>query len=217
SPRSGLVRSRRTSILEASCRRRPSAIGGPSTRRSAALRPTSSLRMTPFYQSSLTAHQSSRNHHHLAELLTAGQIFVRGAGLPQRKGAVHHWLQFAGKDVLEYLVQLAHCAHVGAQQRELAREQEAQIEVAFRASGRSASNQRAAEFQRLQALLPGGLPDVLEVDVHSAFVGDAPHLVANFLLVMVDGVVGAKPARLLELALIARGGNDFRREHLANL
>src|SRR5208337_2553006 len=108
----------------------------------------------------------------------------------------------AVKDELQRIVQLAHTAHVSAEERKLPREQEAQIKTDVRSRGRAASHNRPARLERLHALLPSRYAHVLDNDVHAFFVGNPADFLRNLLLIVVDAVVRAQSCGFFELLLI---------------
>ena len=67
--------------------------------------------------------------------------------------------------------QLGEAAHVGAEQRELAREQVPQIDRRGVPGRRAARHQAAAGRERADAAIPGRLADVLDDDVGAAAAG----------------------------------------------
>src|SRR5215831_222539 len=67
--------------------------------------------------------------------------------------------------------QLRESAHVGAEDRQLAREEVLQVERAGGAGGHAARDQPSAVGQRAHAAIPGRLADVLDDDVGAAAAG----------------------------------------------
>src|SRR5215831_4302140 len=135
----------------------------------------------------------------------------------QRKAAVHHRFQLAGEDVLHHLMEFALRAHERSQERKLAGKEETQIERGFRTGGGAAGHDLASRLDRLHAFDPCGLAHMLKNNVTHGLVGESFHLFGDFLLVVVDGEVGAEFAALVHLALVARGGDGNSAEHLAEL
>jgi hypothetical protein len=61
--------------------------------------------------------QPLRNQHNLSEHGALFHVFMSGAGVFERKGAVYDRLQFPAEDVFQHFVQLAHRAHIRAEDR----------------------------------------------------------------------------------------------------
>src|SRR5215472_9993160 len=131
-------------------------------------------------------------------------------GLTQRIALIDYRLQLAREDMLHHLMKLALRTHERTQERKLAREEEAEVEGGLRPGGGAAGYDLAAWLQRFHALLPGGLPDVLEDDIAHTPVGKIPHFLGNLLLVMVDDVIGPQLTALVELVFVAGGGDAGR-------
>src|SRR5712692_5165115 len=114
-------------------------------------------------------------------------------------------------------MQLAHGSHVGAKYGKLARVDEAQVDSDIRAGGRAAGHDYSSRLERLHTLLPGGGADVLDHDVHAFFVGNLVHFIGDFLLVVIDAVVSAQCAALLQLVFISSRSNHAGVKQLGNL
>src|SRR5260370_19913946 len=82
---------------------------------------------------------------------------------------------------------------------------------------RAASDERAAGFERPDTFLPGGWSNVLDDDVDTFEVSNLADFLRNLLLVVVDNEIGAEFAGALHFALVARGRNYARVEHLCDL
>jgi hypothetical protein len=89
-------------------------------------------------------------------------------------------------------VEFGHGSHVGAEHGELAGEEVVEVEFGVGAGGCAAGDQGAGGFEGFEAFVPGGGADVFEHDVTSLFVGDLADFFGDFLLVVVDDVVGAE-------------------------
>src|SRR2546430_10567603 len=69
----------------------------------------------------------------------------------------------------------------------------------------------------IYAVFPAGRADVLKHHVHATFVGDAAHLVANFLCFVIDEVVGTEFSCFGELFLGTSSGDDAGTKELRDL
>ena len=114
-------------------------------------------------------------------------------------------------------MQFAFHSHVGAEQRKLAAEEEAEIEFGVVAGGAAAGDQTAGEREAGEAVVPGGGADVLEDDVDAALVGDAANFVANFLRFVIDHVIGAELECFFELCVGTGGCDDAGAEEFRDL
>ena len=85
-------------------------------------------------------------------------------GALEKHHAVNHRLQQSAFEKLEHGIKLRLAPHEGTQNRELPREQIADIELPLEAGCRATGDQPAAGFEAEYALLPSGLADVLEHD-----------------------------------------------------
>ncbi len=108
-------------------------------------------------------------------------------------------------------------AHVGAENGELAAEEEAQIDLGVVAGGGSAGDQAAAACEAGYAVVPGGHAHVFEDYVHSALPCQAADFVLNFLRFVIDYFVRAEFEGLGELGVVAAGGDDAAAEHFCDL
>ena len=114
-----------------------------------------------------------------------------GADFAEGEDSIDYGLEASGEDVAKDFVQLAHGPHVGAEQRELAREQMAEVDADNGAGGGSACHESAGVLEGLEAFVPCGGADVLDYDIHAFFIRDLADFVGDFLSVVVDAVIGA--------------------------
>src|SRR5207248_8145385 len=121
-----------------------------------------------------------------AKLRAGLEISVSGGGFREREDAVHNRFQFACRDELHYCVELGLRTHVGAEERKLAAEEEAQIYLGIVARGGSAGDQAAGRREARETVFPCGGADVFEDDINAALISDAADFVANFLGFVMD-------------------------------
>src|SRR5215469_3948795 len=155
--------------------------------------------------------------HNLPEHLAFFHVLVGGAGVFQRKGAVDHWSQASSKNVSQDFVQLAHGTHIGAENRELSRIDEAQLDSDVRAGRRAASHERSGRLERFQAFFPGRGADVFDNNVHAFLVCDLLNFSGNCLLVMIDSVIRTEGAGFLQFLFVSGGGDYAGLKELRNL
>ncbi len=120
-------------------------------------------------------------------------------GFHQRKNAIDDGPQPLFAHEIQNRVQLGAAAHVRTEQRQLAREEITQIELRGKTGGGAAGHETAAGRKAQDALLPSGGADVLEDDVHAALVRQAPDFFRNLLLRVIDDLIGAELACLVQL------------------
>src|SRR6516165_8776471 len=101
----------------------------------------------------LESRSDSRIHDHLAEHLAPFQIFMSGADFAEREGMIDDRLEASGKDVPQYFMQFAHCAHVGTKHAKLTCEHMPQINSDAGAGRRAARDQSARSFETLHAFI----------------------------------------------------------------
>src|SRR5258708_40139860 len=104
-------------------------------------------------------------------------------------------------------MKFAHGPHERAQKRKLTGKEEPDIKTGFRPGGSAASHQTSAGLERLHAFRPGGFANVFKNNVAHSFVGDLLYFFGKFLLKVINDVVGAEFARLIQLTPIAGGGS----------
>src|SRR5579864_3725795 len=92
-----------------------------------------------------------------------------------------------------------------------------QIDTDVWTGGRAAGHKRAAALQALHALIPGSRADVLDDDIDAFLIGDLADLFRDFLLVVVDPLVRAEDASLLQFAFVSGSRNNTALEHLGDL
>src|SRR5260370_14301915 len=123
-----------------------------------------------------------------AELGAGVEVGVGGGGLGEREDAVDNRLEAACGDELHHRLELGLRAHVGAEQRELAAEEEAQVDPGVEAGGGAAGYEPAARSGTSDAFVPDGSADMLGNAVHTAWVGDADDCFDNLpAFVRVEG------------------------------
>ena len=96
------------------------------------------------------------------------------------------------------------CPCRSPKKRQLAAEQEAEVDFGIVARRGAASYQAAGWGQAGETLVPGGGAYVFENDVDSAFPRDAADFIANLLGFVINDVVGAEIAGFGELFVRAR-------------
>ena len=94
----------------------------------------------------------------------------------ERHHAVNHRLQQSALEKLEHGIKLRLAPHERTQNRELPREEIADIDFSLEAGRRAAGDQPPPGLEAEHALLPRSLPDVLEDDIHAAATGESFHL-----------------------------------------
>src|SRR5258708_5170738 len=127
-------------------------------------------------------------HHedNFAELFAGFEVLVCETALGERESAIDNRLQPAGGDEFEYRGEFGLGAHVGAEDGELAAEEEAQIDFAVVASGGSAGDQATAAGEAGYAVVPRGGSDVLEDYIHAALPCQAADFAFAFFRFCVD-------------------------------
>src|ERR1700676_3726698 len=131
------------------------------------------------------------NEHYFAEHLAGFHVFVGRASISQRERAVHDRFYATRKYMAQDVMQLTQRAHIRAKEVELARKQKAQVGRGIVPGGRAAGDNRPSRLERFHAFLPGSGTDMLDHNVHAFFVGDLPHFLRDFLLIMIDAVIRA--------------------------
>src|SRR6266571_3348611 len=169
------------------------------------------------FASSRRSGKASDAKHNFAKLRAGFEIGVGGSGFRQGENAIDDGFEAAGRDEFHYRVQLGLGAHVRAEERKLAAEQEAEIKLGI-VAGRCAARDQAASWSEAgEALFPSSRADVLEDDVDAALASDAANFLADFLRFVVDHVIGAKLPGFLELFVAAGRGDDARAEEFGDL
>lgn len=115
-----------------------------------------------------------------------------GGGFGEGEDAVDHRLEAAEGDEFHHRVELGLGTHVGAEERELAAEEEAEVELGVVAGGDTAGDEAAAGSEAGDAVVPGSNADVFKDDVNAALAGEAADFVADFLRLVVDEMAGAE-------------------------
>jgi hypothetical protein len=145
------------------------------------------------------------------------EIGVGGDGFCERENAIDNGLEAARGDKLQDREELGFGAHVGAEERKLAAEEEAQVDFGVEAGRCAAGDEAAAGSETRDAVVPRRGANVLKDDADAAFVRDAADFVANFLRFVIDEVVGAQLFGFLELFIGAGGGDDARAKKFRDL
>src|SRR5450432_82677 len=153
----------------------------------------------------------------LAEMLPVFEALVGGADFGERKNRIDHGLQLAAEDELQDAVQFAHGAHERAQQAPLFAEEVAQVDGGVETGGGATSGQATGGGEGFQALLPGGLANVLDHDIDAAPGGDFFDLAGDVLAVVIDGIIGAQGAGFRQFGLAAGSGDDAALEKPGDL
>src|SRR5216683_470720 len=161
--------------------------------------------------------KASDTKHNFAKLRAGFKIGVSGSGFRQGEDAIDNGLEAAGGDEFHYRVQFGLGAHVRAEERKLAAEQEAEIKLGIVAGRCPARDQTASWSETGEALFPGSRADVFENDVDAALASDAANFLADFLRFVVDHVIGAKLLGFLELFVAPGRGDDARAEEFGDL
>src|SRR4029077_722863 len=108
-------------------------------------------------------------------------------------------------------------AHVGAEKRKLAAEEEAQVQFRIETGCGTAGNKPAAGREAGKTVIPCGGPDVFEDHVDAALVGDAADFLADFLGLVIDEMVGAELLGFLKFFVAAGSGDDASAEEFGDL
>jgi len=120
-------------------------------------------------------------------------------------------------DEFEESAEFVLVAHVGAHDRELAREEKAEVELGVVPGGGAAGDEAATVRKAFYAVIPGGRADVLEYDVHAMIVGQAADFLGDWHDPVVNHFVGANLLGFLELFVAARSGNHMSAEKFCDL
>ena len=152
-----------------------------------------------------------------AELRTGFEISVGSDSFGERKYAVNDRPKVAGGNKFHHGVQLGLGAHVGAEERKLAAEKKAEINLGVVAGRSPASDQAASSGQASEAVVPSGRANVFEDNIYTALIGDAVHFIADFLRFVVDKMVGAELLCFLHFFVGARSGKYSRAEKFCDL
>src|SRR6266581_4657422 len=169
------------------------------------------------FASSRRSGKASDAKHNFAKLRAGFEISVSGSGFRQREDAVDNGFEAAGRDEFHYRVQLGLGAHVRAEERKLAAEQEAEIKLGIVAGRCAARDQTASWSETGEALFPSSRADMLEDDVDAALASDAANFLADLLRFVVNPVIGAKLLGFLELFVGAGRGDDASPEGFGDL
>src|SRR5216683_4141034 len=161
--------------------------------------------------------KASDTKHNFAKLRAGFKIGVSGSGFRQGEDAIDNGLEAAGGDEFHYRVQFGLGAHVRAEERKLAAEQEAEIKLGIVAGRCAARDQTASWSETGEALFPSSRADVFEDDVDAALASDAANFLADFLRFVVNQVIGAELPGFLELFVGAGRGDDARAEEFGDL
>ncbi len=155
--------------------------------------------------------------HELAELFAGFETAVGLGGVGEGEDFVEDGMdEFAG-DEFEDRKKFGFAAHVGAENGEMAAEEEAQIDFCIVAGGGSAGDQAAVHGEGRDALRPSGFADVFEDDVDAALAREALHFGVDLLLAVDDDFVGAEGAKFFDFFFAADGGDDARAENFGDL
>ncbi len=138
-------------------------------------------------------------------------------GFRERKDAIDDGFQFTGGDEFHDRVQLGFRAHVGTEERKLAAEKEAEVDLGVKAGSGATGHQPAPGSEAGEAFVPRGGADVLENDIHAALIRDAADFLADFLCFVIDEVVCAQLFGFLKLFVGAGNGDDVRTEEFRDL
>src|SRR5215831_9882388 len=103
-----------------------------------------------------------------AELVAGLEVFVGKATIGERKGKVEDWFEAASRHEFENGGEFGFSTHVGSKDRELAAEEEAEIDLGIIAGSGAAGDEASATSKAGNTIVPGGGADVLEDDVHPA-------------------------------------------------
>src|SRR5258708_2054601 len=139
-----------------------------------------------------------------------------GAG-GQREDAVDDGLEASRGHEAHDAVEFGLGAHIGAEERKLAAEEEPQVDLGIVAGGGVAGYQAAAGGETGEAVVPGSCSNVLEDDIDAALTRDGAGFLADFRSVVIDEMVGAELLCLLQFFIGAGSGDDARAEEFGNL
>ncbi len=139
-----------------------------------------------------------------------------GAGA-QREDAVDDGLEASGGHQAHDAVEFGLGAHIGAEERKLAAEEEPQVDLGIVAGGGAAGYQAAAEGKTGEAVVPGSCANVFEHNIDAALARDTADFITDFLSFVIDEMVGAELLCLLQFFVRAGSGDDARAEEFGNL
>src|SRR3954469_18764494 len=105
------------------------------------------------------------------------------------------------------VAKLGKAPHIGAKQRQLAREQVAQIELRGKACGRTTGDEPSARRQRPHAAFPRGFAHVFDDDVGATTGSGAPDVPCKVAAVMIEDRFSAQFAGAADL--LRRGGRKY--------
>src|SRR6267143_1316180 len=154
---------------------------------------------------------------HFAELRAGFEVGMRLRASSQRKHAIDYGPEAAQSDKLHHRKQLRFCAHVGAEQRKLPAEKEAEVHPDVESGGGPAGHESPGGRKAGKAFVPSGRANVFEYDINPALSCDAAHFLADFLRFVIDEMVRTKLFALLQLRVAASSGNHARAEEFGNL
>jgi len=152
-----------------------------------------------------------------AEVLGFFEVVVGGGTFVERPDSVHDGNETALGDELEDGAQLVPGAHVGAENGELAAEQETDIEFGVGAGGGTAGDEAAGGGQAFDTFAPGGFADVLEDDIHAAIVGEAANFLGDGHDAVMNNFVGTKLLGFSDFFVGACGGDYTATEEFGDL
>jgi len=145
------------------------------------------------------------------------EVVVSGGTFVERPDFVHDGNKAALGDELEDGAQFVPGAHVGAENGELACEEETDIEFGFVAGGGAAGDETASGGQAFDTFAPGGFADVLENDVHAAIVGEAANFLGDGHDAVMNYFVGAELPGFGDFFVVAGGGDHAAAKEFGNL
>src|SRR5882724_7243787 len=154
---------------------------------------------------------------HLAKLRAGFEIRVRGGSFGQREHAIYDGLQATLSNKFHHREQLRFCAHVGAEERKLAAEEEPEVHPGVEAGGGAAGHEPPGGREAREAFVPSSSANMFEDDVDAALPCNAAHFLANFLRFVIDEMVRAKLFALLQLRVAADCGDHLRTKEFCDL
>jgi len=150
-------------------------------------------------------------------LLGVFQVVVCGGAIVERPDLIDGGAEASLSNEFEDGAQFVFGAHVGAQDGQLAGEQETDIELGVVAGGGAASDEPSAGGEAFQAVIPSGSADMLDNNVDAAIVGKAANFLGDGHDEVVDDFVGAEFPGFGKFFVVPGGGDDACAEELGDL
>jgi len=140
-----------------------------------------------------------------------------GGAFVERPDFVHDGNETALSDELEDCAQFVPGAHVRAEDRKLAGEEETDIEFGIRAGGGTTGDQTSAGGQALEAFAEGGFADVFEDDIDTVIVGKAANFLGNRHDAVMNDFIRAKLLGFGDFVVVSGGGDNTAGKEFGDL